>query len=75
MEIIKFLFNEWTYPFYIEQLEGKTLFVTCENLCKSITSRGVQLISKMLFHINLISQNNFHSVLITSPDTDVELLY
>ena len=52
---------------------------------KSITSRGVQLISelesnheeadtKMLFHINLISQNNFQSVLIISPDTDVALL-
>ena len=84
-EIIKFLFNKWTYPFYIEQLEGKTLFVTCENLCQSISSRGVQLISelqsnheeadtKMLFHINHISQNNFQSVPIISPVTDVALL-
>ncbi|KAG0710027.1 hypothetical protein GWK47_023672 [Chionoecetes opilio] len=38
--LIKFLVEEWKKPQHREKLEGKELYVTCEQLCFKITKRA-----------------------------------
>ena len=83
--LIGFLYSEWEKPFYQNLLKDKILFITYLSLCKRITSNSSTNITdltcnqeeadtRMFFHANHVDKDNFRSIVIVTPDTDVSLL-
>ncbi|KAG0711057.1 hypothetical protein GWK47_021498 [Chionoecetes opilio] len=82
----KFLGEKWKKPQHREKLEGKELYVTCEQLCFKITQKAVgkrllslsQVKKKQThasFSMHFMQQNfGYKSVIIPAEDTDVMVL-
>ncbi|KAG0710452.1 hypothetical protein GWK47_022750 [Chionoecetes opilio] len=83
--LIKFLVEEWKKPQHREKLEGKELYVTCEQLCFKITkeqweeapelkSSQEEADTRLLLHALHAAESGYKSVIITAEDTDVMVL-
>ena len=83
--LIKFLVEEWKAPQHREKLEGKELYVTCEQLCFKITkeqweeapelkSSQEEADTRLLLHALHAAESGYKSVIITAEDTDVMVL-
>ncbi|KAG0717882.1 hypothetical protein GWK47_053560 [Chionoecetes opilio] len=83
--LIKFLVEEWKKPQHREKLEGKELYVTCEQLCFKITkeqweeapelkSSQEEADTRLLLHALHAAESGYKSVIITAEDTYVMVL-
>ncbi|KAG0721774.1 hypothetical protein GWK47_000638 [Chionoecetes opilio] len=81
----QFLVEEWKKPQHREKLEGKELYVTCEQLCFKITkeqweeapelkSSQEEADTRLLLHALHAAESGYKSVIITAEDTDVMVL-
>ena len=84
--LIQFLTSERRQQKYIKKLNGKSLFVTCNEICHCINSEGCKAIPELestqeeadtwiLLHSTHAAMSGFEAVVIVSDDTDVFFYY
>lgn len=83
--LIKFLVEEWKWPEHRDKLQGKTLYVTCEEVCFKITkdqweevtqlrSSQEEADTRIILHALPAAESGYKAAIIIADDTDVLVL-